>query len=727
MSEPRGSKATHQNLAICGNAPAFSEKLYVNRPYVGKRDVFFDYVNAALDRYWLTNDGPLVQELEERLARLLNVAHCVVTCNGTIALALLIQALELQGEVIIPSFSFISTAHVLLWQNLDPVFCDIDPTTWNIDPGHCEALITDRTTAIIGTHLWGRACDTQRLEEIARRRRLYLIFDAAHAFGCTHQGGMIGRFGDAEVFSFHATKVFHTFEGGAVTTNDANLATRLRAIRNFGFMGFDRVETLGTNAKMPEVCAAMGLANLQSIEHVFEENQRTYERYRQGLKGIPGLRLLRYDPHERHNYQYVVLNVEEEAVGLSRDQLIRILHAENVIARRYFYPGNHRMEPYRTRFPGVDQRLPHTNRIAQRVLLLPGGTGVTKAQILETCAILRLAANNAPALRTVLESTDSDRADSQAAPELVARRTPLLDQDKTAPTVEIRIPISANEKFLRMLHYFLESLQMFGGPLGRSAHCVVSVSADEPRRDLAQECSWAAEHSVEFQWVDRDLFERLSYCGTVLNRFYVQSEADVVIFADADILVAGDFDRVIWDAYHSQRLLGFIAHCSPFGQPDLKHIPSHRWWNWIFEEAELPKPQLNRVHTGWGLMSKDTRHRCCPDYFNYGFVLAPRQYAEHIGETFEEELKAVDRVVESWFKPQIANTLACVRHRIPCGILPINYNFPLHVHADQIRALNPDPEGANSIQDVKIAHYLPGGEIHPEHFATRKSLEKLLR
>lgn len=399
------SKVGLDDLAILGGPAAFPEPLHVNRPNVGDRQIFTDYVNAALDRHWFTNDGPLVRELEARLADFLEVDYCVATCSGTAALAITVRALELRGEVIIPSFSFISTAHVLLWQGLKPVFCDIDPTTWNLSARECEKLITDRTTAIIGTHLWGRACDIVQLEEIAERRGFQLLFDAAHAFGCTYNGTLIGGFGVAEVFSFHATKVFHTFEGGAVTTNDACLASRLKAIRNFGFTAYDAVETLGTNAKMPEVCAAMGLVNLDSIERFFEANRRTHEVYRLGLEDIPGLRLLDYDPLERHNRQYVVLEVTPET-GLRRDDLARILHAERVLARRYFYPGNHRMQPYSSLFPEADKHLLETNRVADRVLLLPG-SAVSSTQILEICGILRLVVENASSIGEVLESTKS--------------------------------------------------------------------------------------------------------------------------------------------------------------------------------------------------------------------------------------------------------------------------------------------------------------------------------
>jgi dTDP-4-amino-4,6-dideoxygalactose transaminase len=391
------------SLAIMGGKPAFSKKLVVNRPNVGNREAFMNRVNSMLDSYYFTNDGLFVQELSKKLAKYLQVRHCVLTNNGTSAMSLLIKALELGGEVILPSFTFISTAHTLLWQGIKPVFSDIDQNSWNIDCDHCESLITKDTSAIIATHLWGRNCNIQRLKDIAERHKIHLIFDAAHAFGCTFNGEMIGRFGRAEVFSFHATKVFHTFEGGAITTNDSILAEKLEQMRNFGFSGYDQVSRVGINAKMTEVCAAMGLANIESIEQLILANKMVYEQYRNCLKNFKGIKLIEYDPLESNNYHYIVLEIDEERVGLSRDEIVQILHGENIIARRYFYPGNHKMEPYNSLYPEVDSNLPVTNSIASKVLLLPGGPGVSEAQIIKICSILDLILKNPETLRRQLK------------------------------------------------------------------------------------------------------------------------------------------------------------------------------------------------------------------------------------------------------------------------------------------------------------------------------------
>ncbi|MGZ5435072.1 MAG: DegT/DnrJ/EryC1/StrS family aminotransferase [Pyrinomonadaceae bacterium] len=285
-----------------------------------------------------------------------------------------------------PSFTFIAAAHALQWQNITPVFCGIDPATHCIDPERIEELITPRTSAILGVHLWGNPCDTDSLSEIAARHNLKLFFDAAHAFGCSHNGKMIGNFSAAEVFSFHATKFFNTMEGGAVVTNDDRLARKFRLMKDFGFTNFDEVSSIGINGKMNEVSAVVGLTNLESLDDFVRINQRNYAQYRKDLDGFTGIKLLAYDGNQKCNYQYVVVEIDESKCGLSRDDLLRILHAENILARRYFYPGCHRMEPYRSSFPDVV--LPETEKVAERVLCLPTGTGVTAEQITIICKII---------------------------------------------------------------------------------------------------------------------------------------------------------------------------------------------------------------------------------------------------------------------------------------------------------------------------------------------------
>jgi len=335
-----------EDLAIFGGEPAFEEKLYVGRPNIGNRERLLERINDLLDRRWLTNNGPYLHEFERCLADMVGVKHCIAICNGTVALEIVIRALGLTGEVIVPAFTFIATAHALRWQEITPVFCDIDPCTHNINPHKIEDMITPLTSGIIGVHVWGRPCDIESLAEIARRHKLKLLFDAAHAFGCSYRGRMIGNFGNAEVFSFHATKFVNTFEGGAVATNDDDLAAEIRLMKNFGFTWYDKVDYIGTNGKMNEVSAAMGLTSLESMDEFIAVNYRNYKQYQSELEGIPGIQLIKFDETERCNYQYIVLKIDEHIAGLSRDQFVEILHAENVLARRYFYPGCHRMEPY---------------------------------------------------------------------------------------------------------------------------------------------------------------------------------------------------------------------------------------------------------------------------------------------------------------------------------------------------------------------------------------------
>lgn len=369
--------------------PLFAEPLHVGRPNLGDRETLLARIAAMLDRRVFSNGGPLVQEFEVRVASLLGVRHCIATCNATVALEIVGRALDLHGEVIVPSFTFVATAHAFRWLGLRPVFADIDPATHNLDPASVESLVTPSTSAIVGVHLWGRPCDTDGLASIASRHRIPVVYDAAHAFACSHRGRMLGGFGTCEVLSFHATKFVNTFEGGAVVTNDDALAQRLRLARNFGFTGLDQVGSLGINGKMPEVCAAMGLSSLEVLDDLIAINRRNFEAYQLEFAQLPGITLIAQPCVERRNFQYVVAEVDAATAGRTRDQLLVALRAENVLARRYFWPGCHRMEPYRTEQPTAGAQLPVTEQIAERVLVLPTGQAVTPKAISAIAAILR--------------------------------------------------------------------------------------------------------------------------------------------------------------------------------------------------------------------------------------------------------------------------------------------------------------------------------------------------
>lgn len=397
------SKQSLSELAILGGIPTFEEELHVGRPNIGNREKLLERIDDILDRRWLTNRGPYVKELEDRIAKLVGVKHCIAMANATIALEIAIRATGMTGEVIVPSLTFVATAHALQWQEITPVFCDVDPVTHNLDPRRVEEMITPRTSGIIGVHLWGRPCDVEALGEIAKRRNLKLIYDAAHAIGCSHNGRMIGNFGDVEVFSFHATKFLNSMEGGAVVTNNDELAIKARLMKNFGFVGIDTVVYIGTNGKMNEMSAAMGLTSLESMDEFIDINCRNYKQYQSELAHLPGIAMATYNEAEKNNYQYVILTVDEQAAGISRDQLVKVLWAERVLARRYFYPGCHKMEPYRSYYPHAGLLLPATEHLSSTILSLPTGTGVTPAEISEICRIIRLAVENGAELSCRLQ------------------------------------------------------------------------------------------------------------------------------------------------------------------------------------------------------------------------------------------------------------------------------------------------------------------------------------
>jgi dTDP-4-amino-4,6-dideoxygalactose transaminase len=386
-SQLKVTELTRDSLAIHGGTPRFAEPLHVGRPNIGDQARFASRMQQVLDSRWLTNNGPLVQELEARIANDLDVRHCVAMCNGTIALEIAIRALQLHGEVIIPSWTFIATAHALAWQGITPVFADIDPDTHNLSVDTVRPLISPRTTGIIGVHVWGRPAPVESLQTLCDEHGLSLLFDAAHAYRTSYRGRRIGGFGRCEVLSFHATKVFNTMEGGAVVTNDDELAAKMRLMRNFGFAGFDNVVHPGTNGKMIEASAAMGLTNLESLDDFIAANRRCYNHYATRIDALRGIDLMRYDPSEENNFHYIVASVSDTC-ATSRDRLVDVLTAENILARKYFWPGCHRMLPYRDKY---DVDLPHTDAVARRNLVLPSGPTLSPDDIDQICDILALA------------------------------------------------------------------------------------------------------------------------------------------------------------------------------------------------------------------------------------------------------------------------------------------------------------------------------------------------
>ena len=350
--------------------------LYTGRPNIPEIDTFLARAKEALENKRLSNNGPMVVELENRLSAYLGVQHVITTCNATIGLIVAIKALGLSGEIILPAFTFIASAHVLEWEGIKPVFCDIDPQTHNIDPVKVESLITDKTTAIMGVHIWGKPCSHDELLTIARKHNLKLFYDAAHAFGTTYKSRPIAALEDISVLSFHATKSFNTFEGGAIVTNDDTLARKAKLMCNYSFEGEDNVVGLGINAKMSEINAAMGLCSLDNYSKVLAHNKQVYSYYKEKLSQVDGISVVDYTKDEKHNYHYIVTEVDAQIFGCSRDAIHSYLKTKGIMARRYFYPGCHKSEPYKSLYPDVN--LPYTDVLCMRVLALPGGSGINE-------------------------------------------------------------------------------------------------------------------------------------------------------------------------------------------------------------------------------------------------------------------------------------------------------------------------------------------------------------
>ena len=388
-------KAAAAELALLGGPPAFAEPLHVGRPNVGDREAVLRAIGEAIDERWLSNGGAKLAAFERRLSESLGGLHCVATCNATLGLQIVLRALGVEGEVVLPALTFVATAHAVAWERLTPVFADVDAETLCMGPAQAAARIGPGTGALLGVHLWGRSADPEGLERLAREHGLPLVFDAAHALGCSRRGRPLAGFGDAAVLSFHATKVANSFEGGAVVTADPELAERVATMRNFGFVDEDEIVGLGTNAKMSEAAAAMGLASLEALPDFLAANRRNYLAYAAALADVPGVRLLPFEP-ERANCHHIAIAVDPVAAGLDREALRRVLVAENVLARRYFYPGCHRVPPYRE---GPVPELPVTDAALERCLSLPTGTAVAAEDAAAIGGVVRLAVAAAAEVR----------------------------------------------------------------------------------------------------------------------------------------------------------------------------------------------------------------------------------------------------------------------------------------------------------------------------------------
>ena len=364
---------------------------HVGRPNIYDVDDFLARARDILQSGWLTNNGVNVLALEAELCARLEVRHVVSTANATVGLQILLKALlgETSGDVIVPAFTFVATAQAPRWLGLEPVFADVDPATHCLSAADVARRVTSRTRAILGVHLWGTCCDIEGLSAVAEEAGIPLIFDAAHAFACRRDETFVGNFGAGEVFSFHATKVFNTFEGGAIATNDTDLADRCRLIRNFGFSGVDRIECLGTNGKMSEICAAMGLVNLRGVDGFIVVNRAHLDVYRQELSDIRGLSLYEWASGSTSNYQYAVVELESGSFGRSRDEVVSALTAQGIFARRYFAPGLNRVPPFGPKDAPKDLSLPVSEALARNVIVLPTGPSMSENDVRGVCRAVR--------------------------------------------------------------------------------------------------------------------------------------------------------------------------------------------------------------------------------------------------------------------------------------------------------------------------------------------------
>lgn len=319
----------------------------------------------------LITNANLVGRLEAAATERLQANYCIAVSSCTSGLTLVLRALGLSGEIILPSFTFFATAHAALWNGLRPVFADCDPETWNVDPADVERKVTNRTTAILAVHLYGNPCDVAALTRLASRHHLKLIFDAAHAFGSEYRGRPIGQFGDAEVFSLSPTKLLVAGEGGMIATNDASLARILRAMRNYGDTGDYDPEWLGMNARMPEFSAALALAGLSLLDSKIKRRIRIAKMYTDLLSAVPGLRFQNVSAENVNTYKDYSVHVTAEAFGLSRDALAAALRAENIETRKYFDPPLHRQKLYQEYYDQSFAPLFHTDVVAKGILSLP--------------------------------------------------------------------------------------------------------------------------------------------------------------------------------------------------------------------------------------------------------------------------------------------------------------------------------------------------------------------
>ena len=356
-------------------------KITVTSPLLPDLDEFHGLLKEIWESKWVTNNGQFHQRLERALAEYLGVPYLSLFTNGTLPLITALQAMHITGEVITTPYSFVATTHALWWNGIKPVFVDIDPSNCGLDPDKIEAAITPRTTAIMPVHCYGKPCNTKRIQEIADKYGLKVIYDAAHAFGVKVNGESILKEGDMSTLSFHATKVYNTLEGGALVVKDAETKKRIDYLKNFGFAGETEVVAPGINSKMDEVRAAYGLLNLRKVDAAIEARQQVAIRYREALKNVKGIRYFEDMPGVHHNYSYFPIFVNAEEYGMTRDELYFKMKENGILGRRYFYPLISTFSTYRGLDSARPDNLPVATRIANEVICLPMHHGLPNTDI----------------------------------------------------------------------------------------------------------------------------------------------------------------------------------------------------------------------------------------------------------------------------------------------------------------------------------------------------------
>jgi dTDP-4-amino-4,6-dideoxygalactose transaminase len=388
-----------ESWALLGAAPEFEVPVPVGQLYFPDWERYEEAMRGIFSRQYYTNHGPLVQEFEKRLSEFLGVRHVICVTNATIGLLMAIKGLEIKGRVVVPAFTFSATAQAITWAGADPAFCDVDPNTHQLSLDSVESCVRSGAEAILGVNLWGDSCRPTDLQDLAMHYGLKLFFDSAHAFGCSVNGRPVGGFGDVEVFSFHATKVLSATEGGCLCTNDGALAARLRNIRSSYGAGSWVDVPLTSNGRMSEAQAAIGLLSLDDFQQIVTRNRALFGRYLQGLANIPGLKMLEPSSVDRTNYQYVVAEIESAGFGLTRDQLLKVLKAENINVRRYFYPGLHRVIPYCNTHRNYADKLPNTDLVCKIAIQFPIGAPTTASTVDRICNRVQAAHQSAAMIR----------------------------------------------------------------------------------------------------------------------------------------------------------------------------------------------------------------------------------------------------------------------------------------------------------------------------------------